>query len=323
MLKGSSRSWGCLELFPPRSPSRTGTAEPAGAEPRPAAALGTAGAVGGCSSTSEETRVQAAEPSEAATGARAEPYSPREDCGGPGLPGGGARHSPLRPAPRPGRAPCAPSGPAAGPGRVKTLRDAVARGGPVPAALRGRARRSPSMSLVTVLKCIFCGRQPGRAGALRPPRRSSSAPFPACSAAAATEIREAILKAFALGDRGLFSSIGETPMQEQQPRQPPTTSPPSHPLTPLLSTAPSREVRARPPSFQTGGGGGGGKLKKKKKQKTNPTTENNPNPLSSSPPREGRWGARNFPGALCSQRRAPQRAGSSPVSGRGTGGTGE
>lgn len=169
---------------------------------------------------------------------------------------GGARHSPLRPAPRPGRAPCAPSGPAAGPGRVKTLRDAVARGGPVPAALRGRARRSPSMSLVTVLKCIFCGRQPGRAGALRPPRRSSSAPFPACSAAAATEIREAILKAFALGDRGLFSSIGETPMQEQQPRQPPTTSPPSHPLTPLLSTAPSREVRARPPSFQTGGGGG-------------------------------------------------------------------
>lgn len=108
------------------------------------------------------------------------------------------------------------------------------------------------MSLVTVLKCIFCGGQPGRAGALRPPLRSSSAPFAACSAAAATEIREAILKAFALGDRGLFSSIGETPMQEQQQRQPPTTSPPSHPLTLLLSTAPSREVRVRPPSFHTG-----------------------------------------------------------------------
>lgn len=235
---------------------------------------------------------------------------------------GGARHSPLRPAPRPGRAPCAPSGPAAGPGRVKTLRDAVARGGPVPAALRGRARRSPSMSLVTVLKCIFCGRQPGRAGALRPPRRSSSAPFPACSAAAATEIREAILKAFALGDRGLFSSIGETPMQEQQPRQPPTTSPPSHPLTPLLSTAPSREVRARPPSFQTGGGGGGKLKKKKPKNKSHNRKQPKPSVVP-PPPREGRWGARNFPGALCSQRRAPQRAGSSPVSGRGTGGTGE
>lgn len=133
------------------------------------------------------------------------------------------------------------------------------------------------MSLVTVLKCIFCGRQPGRAGALRPPLRSSSAPFPACSAAAATEIREAILKAFALGDRGLFSSIGETPMQEQQQRQPPTTSPPSHPLTPLLSTAPSREVRVRPPSFHTG-------WREAKKKKTKP--ENNPNPMF--PPHPGK-----------------------------------
>lgn len=136
-----------------------------------------------------------------------------------------------------GRAP----GPSVRPGGVQSVGRAAVGGSRLPAG------RSPSMSLVTVLKCIFGGRLAGPAGALRPPRRSSSAPFPARSAAAATEIREAILKAFALGDRGLFSSIGETPMQERQPRQPPTTSPPLPPLTPLLSSAPSREVRAGPP----------------------------------------------------------------------------
>lgn len=188
----------------------------------------------------------------------------REGYRGPGVPGGTAKPSPTGPAGRPRSVRCPWPGCRPGPRESPRIRGG---GGPVPTALRSRARHSPSMSLVTVLKCIFCGRQPGRAGALRPPRRSSSAPFPACSAAA-TEIREAILKAFALGDRGLFSSIGETPMQEQQARQPPTTSPPSHPLTPLLSTAPSREVRTGPPPSRRGGGEG--KLKKKKKiqQKT-------------------------------------------------------
>lgn len=220
---------------------------------------------------------------------------------------GGARQSPFRAAPRAGRAHRAAPGPAAGPGRVKTLREVVA-GGRAPAAPRGRARRSPSMSLVTVLKCIFCGWQPGRAGA-RP--RSSSAPLPACSAAAATEIREAILKAFALGDRGLFSSIGETPMQEQQPRQPPTTSPPSHPLTPLLSTAPSREVRAGPPSFQTGRGGEGSLKKTPKQQKTTQT-------LAFSPPGRA-LGSKKLPRGLLQPAPSTATAGSSLVSERGPG----
>lgn len=197
---------------PAEPPSRAGAAEPAGAEPRPAAARGTAGAVGDAP--------------------RAEPR-PR-----PGRAGGGA---PLRaPGSGPAGAGRAP-GPSVRPGGVQRVGRAAVGGSRLPAG------RSPSMSLVTVLKCIFGGRLAGPAGALRPPRRSSSAPFPARSAAAATEIREAILKAFALGDRGLFSSIGETPMQERQPRQPPTTSPPLPPLTPLLSSAPSREVRAGPP----------------------------------------------------------------------------
>lgn len=169
----------------------------------------------------------------------------REGYRGPGVPGGTAKPSPAGPAGRPRSVLC--PWPGGRPGPVEALGYAVA-GGPV----RGRARHSPSMSLVTVLKCIFCGRQPGRAGALWPPRRSSSAPFPACSAAA-TEIREAILKAFALGDRGLFSSIGETPMQEQQARQPPTTSPP---LPPPHSPPFYRTIQGganETPSFQTGG----------------------------------------------------------------------
>lgn len=195
---------------------------------------------------------------------------------------------------------------------------AAARGKPRKAMAEGRgpaAPRSPSMSLVTVLKCIFCGRAAGRAGALRPPLRSSSAPFPACSAAAATEIREAILKAFALGDRGLFSSIGETPMRQQPPRQPPTTSPPARPSLPsFLPHHPGRCERDPPPSRR----GAGGKLKKKKKEERNstktpqtnkkkPTKNKNPTPtLPPSPPGKGagEHGVSPGPSAQC---RAPQR----------------